>query len=226
MKTEFYEASLLSNSEMRYGVSDELLLCHRDKSQYLGSAHEILKNGNVSFRLYYPYASQVKLVTIWGEEFTLEKEGGFFKGILDIGTGLVGISLYVDGNENLNPFLPIGYGNNRAINYIDVPDKSVSVPKRKAAHGAVSIRYLDSEITGRLERFAVYIPAEYTSNPQKRYPVLYLQHGHGENELVWFHQGKVNLLYDRLIADGKAKPAIVVMCNGMYYKEDESGITL
>ena len=54
MKTEFYEASLLSNSEMRYGVSDELLLCHRDKSQYLGSAHEILKNGNVSFRLYYP----------------------------------------------------------------------------------------------------------------------------------------------------------------------------
>ena len=226
MKTEFYEASLLSNSEMRYGVSDELLLCHRDKSQYLGSAHEILKNGNVSFRLYYPYASQVKLVTIWGEEFTLEKEGGFFKGILDIGTGLVGISLYVDGNGNLNPFLPIGYGNNRAINYIDVPDKSVSVPKRKAAHGAVSIRYLDSEITGRLERFAVYIPAEYTSNPQKRYPVLYLQHGHGENELVWFHQGKVNLLYDRLIADGKAKPAIVVMCNGMYYKEDESGITL
>lgn len=226
METEFYQTSLLSSCEMRYGVADELLLSHRDKSQYLGSVYEVLKNGNVRFRLYYPHASQVRLVTIGGEEFTLDKEGDFFKGALDIGTGLIGISLYVDGNESLNPFLPIGYGNNRAINYVDVPDKDLSVQGKEVAHGSVSIRYLDSKVTGRLERFAVYIPAEYAVNQQKRYPVLYLQHGHGENELVWFHQGKINLLYDELIADGRAEPAIVVMCNGMYYNEDESGITL
>ena len=56
--------------------------------------------------------------------------------------------------------------------------------------------------------------------------MLYLQHGHGENEMVWFHQGKINFIYDTLIAENKAVPAIVVMCNGMYYIEDETGITL
>ena len=51
--------------------------------------------------------------------------------------------------------------------------------------------------------------------PIKRYPVLYLQHGWGENEYGWPNQGKVNLIMDNLIAEGKAKPFIIVMTYGM-----------
>lgn len=228
MKAEWYKTSLLSNCEMRYGVADDQLLVHRNKDQYLGSAYQVLEDGKVAFRLHYPNASQVKLVSIWGEEFNLEKEGEFFTGAFDLGTGLIGVDLYVDGSLSIYPFLPIGYGNNQANNYVDVPDEQLQacITEKNVPHGTVNISYLDSQVTGRLERFLVYVPAGYEADPCRRYPVLYLQHGHGENEMVWFHQGKVNLLYDALIAEGKAVPALVVMCNGMYYEEDGSGITL
>lgn len=223
---EWRKTSLLSNNELRYGVVDEQLLIHRDKEQYLGPPYEVLGDGSVSFRLYYPYASKVKLVTIWGEEFILNKEGEFFKGTFKIGTGLIGVSLFVDGNESLSPFLPIGYGNNRAINYVDIQNGDMNILIESFVHGSININYINSKVTGRLERFTVYLPAGYETDFQKRYPVLYLQHGHGENEMVWFHQGKINFLYDTLIAENKAVPAIAVMCNGMYYMEDETGISL
>lgn len=61
----------------------------------------------------------------------------------------------------------------------------------------------------------VYLPAEYDKNPKKRYPVLYLQHGAGENETGWSSdQGRMNHIMDNLIAQGKAVPMIVVMNNG------------
>lgn len=223
---EWRKTSLLSNDELRYGVADEQVLIHRDQGQYLGSPYKVLEDRSVSFRLYYPYASRVELVTIWGEKFLLNKEGDFFKGTFKIGTGLIGVSLFVDGSESLSPFLPIGYGNNHAINYVDIQNGNPDISIDSSAYGSVNMNYIDSKVTGRLERLAVYLPAGYETDFQKRYPVLYLQHGHGENEMVWFHQGKINFLYDTLIAENKAVPAIVVMCNGMYYMEDETGITL
>lgn len=226
MMNQWYKTSLLSNCEMCYGVADDQLLTRRTREQYLGPAYEVLADGRVSFRLHYPNASQVTVRSIWGEEFTLEKEGEFFTGTFLLGTGLIGVDLFVDGTRNIYPFLPIGYGNNQANNYVDVPDGELDIVEEKIPHGSVNISYLDSQVTGRLERFLVYVPAGYEADPGRRYPVLYLQHGHGENEMVWFHQGKVNLLYDALIAEGKAVPALVVMCNGMYYQEEDAGIIL
>ena len=67
-----------------------------------------------------------------------------------------------------------------------------------------------------MERRAfVYTPAEYSANPKKKYPVLYLQHGWGENEYAWSNQGYANLIMDNLIAEGKCKPFIIVMTYGM-----------
>src|SRR5208337_4761910 len=60
----------------------------------------------------------------------------------------------------------------------------------------------------------VYTPPDYDKDPNKRFPVLYLQHGMGEDETGWGHQGHANLIMDNLIADGKAKPFIIVMENG------------
>jgi enterochelin esterase family protein len=61
----------------------------------------------------------------------------------------------------------------------------------------------------------IYLPNEYYTNPTKRFPVLYLQHGMGENETGWSAQGKTGIIMDNLIADGKAVPFIIFMDNGL-----------
>lgn len=70
-----------------------------------------------------------------------------------------------------------------------------------------------------MRRCFVYTPPCYEKNPNKRYPVLYLQHGGGENETGWSAQGKAGLILDNLIAEGKAKPFIIVMDNGTWAME-------
>ncbi|CUX33254.1 alpha/beta hydrolase-fold protein [Clostridium sp. C105KSO13] len=221
-----YETSILSNTKIKYGVPDDTLLIHRDVNQFFPETYEILEDGRVNFCLYYPKASKVEMKTIFGCDFKLNKEGEFFKGAYDIGKGLVGVSLFVDENETISPYLPIGYSGNRALNYIDIPDGELVLSENIVRRGTLNIEYINSDVTNRQERIAVYLPPTYLAEEEKRFPVLYLQHGHGENELVWYHQGKVNFIYDELIAKGKAVPSIVVMCNGMYYDENEKGIDL
>jgi len=67
-----------------------------------------------------------------------------------------------------------------------------------------------------MRRCFIYTPPGYDKDAQKRYPVLYLQHGGGENETGWSNQGHANLIMDNLIAGGKAKPFIIVMDNGTW----------
>lgn len=85
---------------------------------------------------------------------------------------------------------------------------------KEIEHGHVrSIEYY-SGINKTTRRVNVYVPYEYESNPKKRYPVLYLLHGSGENEEGWVRQGKANHIMDNLIAEKKAKPMLVVMMSG------------
>ena len=71
-----------------------------------------------------------------------------------------------------------------------------------------------SKSTNTTRRCFVYTPPDYDKNSNKRYPVLYLQHGAGEDETGWGSQGRASLIMDNLIAAGKAKPFIIVMDNG------------
>ena len=73
-----------------------------------------------------------------------------------------------------------------------------------------------SEVNKAMRRCFVYTPPGYDKNTKKRYPVLYLQHGGGENETGWSSQGRANLIMDNLIAEGKAKSFIIVMDNGTW----------
>ncbi len=73
-------------------------------------------------------------------------------------------------------------------------------------HGDVRIRIYHSKITGQWRRCFVYTPPDYDANPSARYPVLYLQHGSGEDETGWIFQGHANLILDNLIAEKKAVP--------------------
>ena len=76
--------------------------------------------------------------------------------------------------------------------------------------------YYWSEVNKAMRHIFVYTPAEYDQNPTKRYPVLYLQHGGGENEYGWPQQGHTAQIMDNLIAEGKALPMIIVMENGSW----------
>lgn len=177
-------------------------------------AYEVTGEGVVKFHLYIPGAHQVSLRT-FTDEFELEMKDGLWTREYPVGTGFIGIFLKVDGMDFLYPGLPIGFGGNRPINFIEVLEPDAVIAPGDCPHGTVLMDYINSRVSGRMERIYIYLPPDYHDNTDKKYPILYLQHGHGENETTWVNQGKANFIYDNLIAEKKAEPSIVVMCNGM-----------
>jgi enterochelin esterase-like enzyme len=97
---------------------------------------------------------------------------------------------------------------------IPAPDQDFYALK-DVPHGKVQQILFPSKSTNTSRRAFVYTPPDYDKNQMKRYPVLYLQHGWGEDETAWSNQGHANLIMDNLIADGKIKPFLIVMTYGM-----------
>jgi enterochelin esterase-like enzyme len=123
--------------------------------------------------------------------------------------------LKVDGLEVNDPASDSFFGYGRPTSGIDIPEKGVDFYHVKdVPHGEVRSRWYNSRVTGQPRRVMVYTPPGYDSDVKKRYPVLYLQHGAGEDETGWSKQGHVNFILDNLIADGKSRPMIVVMEKG------------
>ena len=107
------------------------------------------------------------------------------------------------------------FGWGRESSGVEVPEPGADYYEpRSVPHGEVRLRLYQSKVTGAWRRAFVYTPPDYDSNTKARYPVLYLQHGAGENATGWTRQGRANLILDNLIAAGKAKPMIVVMDTG------------
>lgn len=190
-------------------------------------AYEVLPDGSVKFRLFYPNAKRVSVkwmaqTCAWLE---LEKEGDLWSGVTAPLEGFIALEIQVDGNRVLNERLPIGFYGNRPANFIEIMEETSVIRPRTEIHGHVAMCYMNSRISGRMERIYVYLPAGYMAGTT-RYPTLYLQHGFGENETVWISEGKLNFIFDNLIAEGKATPAIVVMCNGMLTFEQKDEILL
>ncbi len=142
---------------------------------------------------------------------------GIWTGTLNYETpGFKRIVFRVNGHEVLNPLAPITFGDNRAVNYVDIPDPDCeTVLLKDVPHGTVAREFYLSSVTGETESCLVYTPPGYHKSPDERYPVLYLQHGGGENETAWVYQGKVNFILDNLIAEERACPLIIVMNSGM-----------
>ncbi len=179
------------------------------------------EEGKVYFSFYAPGAKTVEIL-LGQERFSLKANAdGLFETVVE--TNLYGFQwlfFYVDGVEVLNPLAPVGYGYSHPVNYVEIPDPEGDFfALKNVPHGAVREEVYYSKAMGLWKRCLVYVPAEYEDHPEKDYPVLYLQHGHGENEIGWVHQGKMNLILDNLIAEGKAEPMLVVMNNGMTQKD-------
>ena len=120
----------------------------------------------------------------------------------------------IGGMDISDPASKSYFGCGRMTSAIDIPEEGCSFYDIKdVPHGKVSIVTYYSPVRKSHATMYVYTPSNYDSSG-KRYPVLYLQHGGGEDESGWTYQGKTNYILDNLIAEGKAKEMIVVMSNG------------
>ena len=123
--------------------------------------------------------------------------------------------LTIDGGVFNDPGTENYYGSTRWESGIEIPAHDAAFyAERDVPHGNVQQILFWSPSTNQLRKAFVYTPPQYEKN-KKKYPVLYLQHGWGENEYAWHVQGHANLIMDNLIADGKIQPFIIVMTYGM-----------
>lgn len=124
--------------------------------------------------------------------------------------------LTIDGGVFNDPGTNNYYGSTRWESGIEIPahDQDIYALKN-VPHGKVEQILFWSPSTNTCRRAFVYTPPSYTKDQNTRYPVLYLQHGWGEDETAWSNQGHANLIMDNLIAEGKIKPFIIVMTYGM-----------
>ena len=123
-------------------------------------------------------------------------------------------SLVVDGVAVNDPGSRTFFGTGKDSSGIEVPEKAVDFySNQDVPHGDVRIRTYFSKVTDRWRRCLIYTPPDYDQDVTARYPVLYLQHGMGEDETGWTFQGRANLILDNLVAARTVVPMIVVMDN-------------
>jgi len=131
--------------------------------------------------------------------------------------------MVVDGAIVLDPATDAFIGYSHMCNGFEIPDPDGGFYELKdVPHGKVRIENYFSKTTDLWRKIYVYTPPDYDSNTSARYPVLYLQHGGGEDQRVWTEMGRTNIILDNLIAEGKAKPFIVVMETSAAYKPGET----
>jgi len=190
----------------------------------LRKAVDVQPDGTVNVSFYAPFATSVSVHNYVKSADLVRGDDNIWRGSLKYDEpGLKQIRFKVDGNEVLNDMAPIGYGWSKPINYVEIPDTECDFLLLKdVPHGTVSKEIYKSEITGQYEALLIYTPPGYQKSTES-YPVLYLQHGGGENENSWVYQGRINYPMDNLLAEGKATPCIIAMGCGMTQVPDGKG---
>jgi enterochelin esterase family protein len=169
------------------------------------------------FRLKAPDAAKVKLNFWSGPKLDMEKQADGFWTVTTppLAPGLHYYTLIVDGVEFADPASYSFYGGGRDASAIEVPEAGATYySAQDVPHGQVREIWYHSSVTGAWRHALVYTPPGYDVQIRERYPVLYLQHGSGEDETGWTKQGHANFILDNLIASKSCKPMIVVMANG------------
>jgi enterochelin esterase-like enzyme len=176
----------------------------------------VLPDHRVMFQLRAPDAQKVR-VQIPGGPFEMTKgaDGVWSVTTTPLVPGFHYYTFIVDGVAMNDYGSHAFYGTGKDSSGIEVPETGVDYySNQDVPHGDVRIHSYFSRITGQWRRCFVYTPPDYDRNASARYPVLYLQHGMGEDETGWTFQGHANLILDNLIAAKKAVPMIIVMDNG------------
>lgn len=182
---------------------------------------QVNSQGYVRFKILAPAADSVRvslgLGGRGGTKLTKGDDGywtGTTAGPMDEGFHYYNVN--IDGGKFNDPGTLNFYGSVRWESGIEIPAHDQAFYElRDVPHGHVHQILFPSKSTGTSRRAFVYTPPGYDKDQSKKYPVLYLQHGWGEDETAWTNQGRANLIMDNLIAEGKIKPFIIVMTYGM-----------
>lgn len=176
---------------------------------------EVHADGSVTFRFRAPNAQEVKLAREGAEPEAMEKDG---QGVWSVTTAPLapdyyGYSFVADGVRLIDP------ANNRLVPNLLTPGSAVHVSGlvslpwelNDVPHGEIHHHFYKSTVAGDDRDYYVYTPAGYDPAAKKTYPVLYLLHGFSDDASGWTAVGHANVIFDNLIAQGKAKPMIVAM---------------
>jgi enterochelin esterase-like enzyme len=173
--------------------------------------------GRVEIRIKAPDATKVR-VSFWsGPKLDLVKQSD---GLWTVTTpplvpGLHYYMLSVDGAEVADLGSHAFFGGGKHASAVEVPEPhSTYYSLQPVPHGQVREIWYDSKVTGTWRHALVYLPPGYDEQTKRRYPVLYLQHGGGEDETGWIRQGRANFILDNLLAAGGCPPMVVVMAYG------------
>ena len=170
-------------------------------------------DARVTFKFYAPNAQKVQ-VSIVNVPFDMVKgDNGVWSYTSEPqDMGYHNYWMIVDGSIVVDPATNAFIGYSHMCNGFEIPDPDGGFYELKdVPHGNVLIRNYYSTVAKSWRHIFIYTPTDYEKNTKNRYPVLYLQHGGGEDERVWIEMGRTNLILDNLIAEGKITPFIVVM---------------
>lgn len=179
-----------------------------------GNYPRILSDNSVLFKVRTNDASNWKVSLDPDCKFYIQQDGTWMAHTKPLMEGFHYYWFTINGIEFSDPASKSYFGCGRMTSAIDIPEKDCTFYDCKdVAHGQVRQMEYFSKVRNKNVGVWIYTPAGYDSG-KKRYPVLYLQHGGGEDETGWINQGKTNYILDNLIAEGKAQEMIVVMANG------------
>jgi enterochelin esterase family protein len=167
------------------------------------------------FTIRAPQASNVSVSLPGGNHAVKGPRGEWYVTTAPLAPGFHYYTIRVDGFESADPNSDSFFGTGKMSSGIEVPSAGEDFYEPKdVPHGDIRIHSYYSKSTGVTRRCFVYTPPDYDTNASARYPVLYLQHGMGEDARGWPIQGRVGPIMDNLIAAGKAKPMLIVMDDG------------
>ncbi len=181
---------------------------------------EIHTDGKITFRLRAPKAEKVSVIceAVGKQPMAKDADGIWSVTVGPVPPGIYDCQFDVDGLRITDPASPNVFGNRQGSRgYVEVPGPT-GHPRgdewRDVPHGTVTIHWYTSKVTGARRRVHVYAPPGYQQETSKRYPVLYLLHGSGDNDSHWTLLGRANVIADNLLADGRSVPMLIVMPDG------------
>ena len=183
-------------------------------------SHEVL-DCSLTFRYYAPKAQQVN-VSIEGFkrpfQMHLDSRGIWSLTLDPLKPEIYEYRFKIDGVDTLDPKNPwVKDSLEPGASLVEIPGNPPQIWEAlDVPHGAISIHSFRSKARGDWRKFRVYTPPDYDKHPDQKFPVLYLLHGSGDQDGGWSVVGRANLIADNLLADGKMKPMLIVMPNGMY----------
>src|SRR5215472_7121401 len=176
---------------------------------------EVHSDDSVTFRFRAPNAQDVRLAREGTQPIAMQKDDS---GVWTVNTpplppDYYGYSIIVDGVRSIDPYNPLLKPNLLSTeNMVHVPGPpSLPWELNDVPHGVVHHHFYRSAVANDDRDFYVYTPPGYDQSAKKTYPVLYLLHGYSDDASGWTAVGRANIILDNLIAQGKAKPMIIVM---------------